>query len=364
MEISGEFGAFESSITSTYYTHVNCPFAAASSDITLDEWSDYHGYLSCLAHSSCRDSIVVSSLTEAFGPYSLANSTIQSIGDGDYNTVIITFRGYKSGQNAKVICQDGDICPIACFAVSACENMECIGAGCSIDYKYTSTGHETVFDYDALDLLTSRDAECNQNGAVTFDTAQEHMYGDTITANSIVCCRGDQSCLFNKGISALGNSVVCGGYRSCTHWDNPSFITADDVLCTGGDSCWYAIITALNIYCLGKSSCAGATINMQTNGFLDCAAYASCRQATIESPGNGATVSIQFSGGRSFYRTSIVCKESDICNIVFLAETDQGDTRGPAITCEGQCNIEKPQVFRPPGFAFHQSPRTCMYVHN
>ena len=353
MEISGEFGAFESSITSTYYTHVNCPFGAASSDMTLDEWSDYHGYLSCLAHSSCRDAIVVSSLTEAFGPYSLANSTIQSIGDGDYNAVIITFWGYKSGQNAKVICQDDDECYVQCFGVSACENMECIGTGCDVVYTYTSTGDETVFDYDVFDLLTSRDAECNQNGAVTYDIADEHSNGDTITANSIVCCRGDQSCLFNKGIFALGNSVVCGGYRSCFHWyDTISFIAADEVLCTGSDSCNLAIITAPNIYCLGKASCAGATINMLPNGFLDCAAYASCQQATIESPGNGANVSIQFSGGRSFYYTTIVCKESDICNIVFLAETDRGNTIGPAITCEGQCNIEKPQVFRPPGLFF------------
>ena len=68
--------------------------------------------------------------------------------------------------------------------------MECIGSGCNVVYTYNSTGDETVPEYDALDLLTSRDAECSENGALSFDGAQEHYGEGTITSNAIVCCRG------------------------------------------------------------------------------------------------------------------------------------------------------------------------------
>ena len=311
-------------------------FSAASSDVSSSD------ELFCNAHSSCRDSsAVVEDLVDAFAAYSMSNSTIYSNGH-----IQFYLYGYKSGKDAKIVCRDGDECDVECFAVSACENLECISAGCELEYTYTSTGDETVFDYDAFDLLKSRDAECNRNGAVTIDTADEHSNGGLITANSIVCCRGAESCFQSAGISASGNSVNCAGHKSCS-LDGGS-ITADEVLCSGEQSCWGAEITSTDAYCLGDESCDSSTISMLQNGFLDCAGYRSCQNANIESPGNNAIVNIQFSGMSSFRRTSIVCKESDICNIVFLAETSVG-----SITCNGQCNIECPQEFRCPGLVSH-----------
>ena len=335
--IPAAFGAFDCSMTLLYLGAFGA-FSAAFSDVS----SDAGGELWCNGHSSCRDvSAVADSLVDAFGAYSMSNSTIRSNGD-----ILFYLYGYKSGKDAKIVCQDGDKCDVQCFGVDACENLECIGAGCELEYTYTSTGDETVFDYDAFDLLTSRDAECNQNDAVTFDTVREHYDGGIITANAIVCCRGDESCRETEGISASGNSVNCAGHKSCL-LDGGS-ITADEVLCSGELSCWEAGITSTNTYCLGERSCWSATISMQPNGFLDCGGDRGCREAYIESPGSNAIVNIQFSGFWSFYNTHVVCKESDICNIVFLAQASSG-----SITCNGQCNIECPQEFRCPGLIFH-----------
>ena len=348
--LSGAFCGRDSTMTSSRDFYAYSAYSAYSSDITSDL------EMECDGHSSCMDSNATAPLVKAYGPLSAINTTIQSSGN-----MTVQFFGYKSGQNAKINCQNGDVCEVECFGTSACKNMECIGAGCSVVYTYNSSHPQSLVEYDAFDLLTSREAECNLNGALTFDNENENQfYNGTINSSSIVCFRGKDSCRLCDGIEASDNSVNCAGFRSCNVEKNKNTI-ADEVLCSGRESCADANITASNIYCLGKKSCLVATINMEPNGFLDCASHVSCRDANIESPGNNATVNIQFSGYYSFHSTNIVCKESDICNIVFQAMTYFASSNLGSITCNGQCNIECPQEFDCPSFVCCAYPRT-LYV--
>merc|ERR1719410_1935127 len=100
-------------------------------------------------------------------------------------------------------------------------------------------------------------------------------------------------------------------------------------------SCRQSTLRATNLYCLGEESCFSSPITIAANGVLYCDAYESCRQASISSPGTGATISIYFTGYHSFLKTSVVCKETDICNIFILS-----DTEGGSIQCQGECNVE------------------------
>ena len=291
-------------------------------------------------------------MINGLGAYSLSDSTIQSKGD-----ISVTFTGYKSGQNAKVICHDGDVCDVSCSGVSACGTMECIGAGCNVVYTYnSSTGN--VFEYDAFDLLTRKDAECNENGALSFDDAQEHNDAGTVIANSIVCCRGSESCSQSEGISASGNSVICGGDSGCAL---DGIIIADELVCSGQNSCKGAVIISRTIYCIGFRSCDESTINIQHTGFLDCGAEASCASADIQSPGNNAVVTMQFTGFASLSSTNITCKDT-VCNIFVLAEQSASVNFVSSVVCLGECNIECPQEFYCPGLVHMYGNFCCTYI--
>ena len=80
------------------------------------------------------DSTATAPLVKAYGALSAINTTIQSNGK-----MTVQFFGYKSGQNAKIACQNGDVCEDECFGTSACKNMECVGAGCNVVYTYNSS---------------------------------------------------------------------------------------------------------------------------------------------------------------------------------------------------------------------------------
>ena len=208
----GVLSAFDSNISGTniygdkMYLLGAC--AAAKSQISL-----VNRTLVCYGDSSCRDSSM-SPFTgtfyeiEAFGAYSAQNAIIHSA-----QTTTIKFWGYKSGYNASVICQNGHICDINCLTQSDCENMECIGGGCAITYLHSSSfTNQNVIENDAFDILTSKDEECNESGSVAYDDYREHFNGGTISATATTCCRGYTSCRFSRRISALDNTVICGGH--------------------------------------------------------------------------------------------------------------------------------------------------------
>ena len=192
---------------------------------------------------------------------------------------------------------------------------------------------------------------------MSLDYARVEYVPGGIISNTIVCCRGSESC-YQTGISASGNSIICGGYRGCGFY---GITIADELVCSGLESCRDAVFISRTIYCLGSRSCSGSTINIQHTGFLDCAGYGSCRNADIQSPGSNAVVTIQITGYVSLSSTNITCRESDICNIFVLAEQRASTTA--AIVCLGECNIECPQEFDCPGLAYVFCSFSCTYIH-
>ena len=131
--------------------------------------------------------------------------------------------------------------------------------------------------------------------------------------------------------------MTCGGDQSCGKIPE---IVCDEVLCGGDCSCEYSTIIASHTYCFGTVSCWSSNIFIAGNGFLDCGGYQSCNLATIHSPGNGSTVTVQVGSSMSVLNSmSIYCRESDICNVFILAYI----SASTIIICDGQCNVECPQ---------------------
>merc|ERR1712228_961120 len=96
---------------------------------------------------------------------------------------------------------------------------------------------------EIFELLTSKEAECNDVDAITYDDRSEHFGGTAVASDGIVCCRGAQSCEISTRIEA--NSVVCGGKWSCSNIDD--YIQATDVICSGSRSCEKSQIAATNV---------------------------------------------------------------------------------------------------------------------
>ena len=226
IELQGAFAATDSVMIAEWGIRCDAVFTAAGSQMTIGN------DLRCNAHSSCRESnISLAGAAYAAGAFALCNSSIQSTG-----SMAIQFTGYKSGCNAKINCQDDDVCAVECFGVGACENLECFGSGCTVTYFNSSTATvQGVIEYDAFELLTSKEAQCNEQGSAAYDDYRENFGGAALSPQtaSTICCRGGQSCYILTSISDA-NNVFCGSHQSCASVQK---IVANEVLCGGVCSC-------------------------------------------------------------------------------------------------------------------------------
>ena len=155
MQITGEFAAFDSTMTSSADMAVEGAYAAGNAQISAA------GTVKCHANSACRNSTITNTAKiEAYGAYSAYDTTITS-----NSALTVEFLGHKSGENALIICKDGDECAITCMDANACVNTIC--DGCNITYTYSSSiDVPSMVEYDAFALLTSKEAECNSDHCI------------------------------------------------------------------------------------------------------------------------------------------------------------------------------------------------------
>ena len=277
-------------------------------------------------------------------------SNIQSNGN-----IAVYFLGAYSGEQATVICEEGDECNIVCGGFWSCSGtiLNCTGQ-CVIDCNADS-GCPLVLSANPTTIPTAMPSEATLNPTtnplqnLNCNTAFEcfgqtlasyndiYAYGYKSISNSTVSkfdqifCNGAYGCYESQQLGATSLLFAFGGNSA----DSMKGINGKFIACYGSNSCHNSQIEAnVFVQCRGDQSCAQSNINLTAplltplngNG-----AY-SLYNSTIISNGN---ISVDLSGYYAGYGASLYCQQDDQCIINCFGN---GCTQF-YIVCDGVCTI-------------------------
>ena len=188
-------------------------------------WTDYD--TRCFGFRSCADSNLLfgegsGSLNDnqdGFGPFSFANSTIES-GDSFNTYQPAEFYGYLAGYGATLTCNSGHSCEINCYDNGCYKlNLHCVGT-CYVDCSATSTdcpiitGTGAVYPTDSKNLTDySDDSYDSFSGSLIPQSVLDRMDYLTRELNQEICGRNG---LDNPNDTLLLSAKLCDDDEECT----------------------------------------------------------------------------------------------------------------------------------------------------
>jgi len=173
---------------------------------------------------------------------------------------------------------------IECFGSESCSNREGTSMEVRAENDLECMGYRSC---DGSDLVAGGEITCGGERSCSGYPAlcEEGAPANSISAAEFLYCAGYQSCAWSESISAM--KVVCNGEESCK--DAMGAIVAQDAInCNGERGCKNSELTAVDVTCSGRESCAMTRITSSDddhfNGVdfsVDCQGVESCSGAVI-----------------------------------------------------------------------------------